>query len=182
MFLYNSPTMDLNNLRKGGDQHPEKGKDKGPGAPPFLSNILTTFLIFLFLVAAYSFVSGRQPKTEDISLSQLARDVESSLVKSIGVESSDLTVEYTDGTKKKSKKEVEASLSDTLKNYGVTPEELGAVQVDIKGPSGFGYWALSLAPILLPILFLLVLVWFLTRQVRSSGVLLRAVEGTGDLS
>jgi cell division protease FtsH len=161
--------MDLNNLRKGGGEHPEKGKDKGPGAPPFLSNILTLFLIFLFLVAAYSFVSGRQEKTEDIALSQLARDVQSSLVKTVGVEGSDLSIEYVDGTKKTSKKEVEASLSETLKNYGVTPEELSTVQIEIKGPSGFGYWALSLAPILLPIMFLLVLVWFLTRQVRSSG-------------
>ena len=166
--------MALNDLPKqfgGGAGAPDNGKGKNgaPSSPPFLSNILTIFLVFLLLVTAYSLITENKKKDDEIPLSRLALDIGDGLVTKVTIEGSDLTVDYADGTKKMSKKEVELGLTDTLKNYGVSPEELGAVAVEIKNPSGFGYWLLSLAPILIPIIFLVALMWFLTRQVRSGA-------------
>jgi cell division protease FtsH len=90
-------------------------------------------------------------------------------VDTIQVEGSKLVAKYEDGAEKISKKEPESSLSDTLKNYGVTSEELSAVKIDIQNPGGFGYWFANLAPILVPILFLLILIWYLSRQVKGGA-------------
>ena len=161
---------DLNKFRPGGGDDDKKGKDGGPTAPSFFSNILTILLVFLLLVSAYSFFAERSKTvTTVLSLSQLAIDIKQSLVAKVDVEGADLRVEYKDGTKKDSKKEVESSFSETMKNYGVLPEELAAIRIEIKEPSGFSYWLYALAPFLFPLIFLGVLLWFLSRQVKQGG-------------
>src|SRR3989338_6500694 len=165
--------MDFNQLRGFNKEDKEKeggkGKDQGPGAPSFFSNMLTVLLVFLVLVSAYSFFAGRTEESNVISLSQLATDIRQERVAKIDVEGTDLAIEYADGAKREAKKELESSFTETMKNYGVSPEELGAINIAIKEPSGIGYWFYSLAPFLFPLVFLLILIWFLTRQVRSSG-------------
>ena len=164
--------MDMNfkNFNRSGDDDRGGKKDGIPPAPSFFSNMLTILLVFLLLVSAYSFFAEQKAtKSEVISLSQLATDVRQSRVGQIDVEGSDLKITYLDGTAKTSKKEAEASLSDTMKNYGVSPEELGAVKIAIKEPSGFAFWFYTLAPFLFPLLFLFIFIWFLSRQVKGSG-------------
>ncbi len=159
--------MDFNQLKGGGGG--EKGKDAGPTAPSFFSNILTVLLVFLLIVSAYSFFADKKAKTEVVSLSQLAVDVRQSRISEIGIDGTELHLVYLDGTKKDSKKELESSFSDTMKNYGVSPEELAAIKVEIQEPSGLGYWLYAFAPFLFPLIFLAILIWFLTRQVKQSG-------------
>jgi cell division protease FtsH len=152
----------------------KKGKDGGPAAPSFFSNILTILLVFLALVSAYSLFTEKKTATPPISLSQLATDIQNTdpnapKVIEVDVEGTDLKVVYSDGTKKDSKKELEASLTDSLTNYGVSPEALSAVKIEVKDPSGFMYWLYNLAPFLFPLVLLGVLVWYLSRQVKQSG-------------
>lgn len=152
----------------------KKGKDGGPAAPSFFSNILTILLVFLLLVSAYSLFTEKKAAVAPISLSTLATDIQNTdpnapKVIEVDVEGTDLKVIYSDGTKKDSKKELESSLTDSLKNYGVSPEALGAVKIEVKDPSGFMYWFYNLAPFLFPLVLLGVLVWYLSRQVKQSG-------------
>ena len=167
--------MDLHQMRNKETDDKKKGKKiDGPGAPSFFSNILTIMLVFLALVSAYSFFTERKDKTAPISLSQLALDIQNTTpntpkVSEIDIEGADLKVIYSDGIKKDSKKELESSLTDSLKNYGVSPEALGAVKIEVKDPTGFAFWFYSLAPFFFPILLLGVLIWYLSRQVKQSG-------------
>ena len=55
-------------------------------------------------------------------------------------------------------------------NYGVTPANLSKVAIQIKNENGLGYWILNLAPIILPLLIVILIAWFITRQVRGAGV------------
>jgi cell division protease FtsH len=71
---------------------------------------------------------------------------------------------------KVSQKESGLGLTETLANYGVTPAQLSAVSIEVKGASGFGFWLINLAPILIPILFIVFFIWFMTRQVRGAGM------------
>jgi len=148
----------------------EDGK-KGvpPPPPPMWKNSVSIFLIFLLFVVGYGLFSGKTAKPAEVSLSEIASDVRDGKVDTIEVEGSKLIAKYEDGAEKISKKEPESGLSDTLMNYGVTAEELSAVKVDIKSPGGFGYWLANLAPILIPILFLVILMWYLSRQVKGGG-------------
>ena len=161
--------MDFKQYQGGGGEGGRGKKPEGPPAPSYLSNILTILLVFLLLVSAYSFFAERKEETEVVSLSQLAVDIRQQQVKEVAIDGTDLHVVYTDDVKKDSKKELEASFTDTMKNYGVSPEDLGAVKVSISEPSGFAYWFYTLSPFLLPLLFLFILIWFLSRQVKGSG-------------
>jgi len=149
----------------------EEGK-KGvppPAPPPMWKNSISIFLIFLIFVVGYGLFSGGTKKPAEVSLSEIASDVRDGKVDTIEVEGSKLLAKYEDGTEKISKKEPESGLSETLKNYGVTSEELSAVKVEIKNPGGFGYWLANLAPILIPVLLLVILMWYLSRQVKGGG-------------
>ena len=59
--------MDFNQF-KGGEE-PGKGKDAGPVAPSFFSNIFTVLLLFLVIILAYSYLAEKKAKTETVSLS-----------------------------------------------------------------------------------------------------------------
>lgn len=158
----------------------QKGKKKGSrargvrgllmGGGGFGSNLISAILIFLILMSAYSLITEQGGKKEEIALSQVASDVRAGLVKDITVSGNDLELVYTDETKKVSMKDPDASLTETLASYGATPDDLVKVSISIKTESGFKYWFAVLVPILIPILFLVVLFWFLARQVKGAGM------------
>ncbi len=164
--------MDFNQLKgmSGGGEGGKKPKEGGQSSPSFFSNMVSILLVFLLIVSAYSYFADKKAKTEIISLSQLAVDVRASRVAAIEIDGADLHTTYLEGeVKKDAKREVDTSFTESMKNYGVSPEELSAVKIQIKEPSGFGYWFYNLAPFLFPLIFLAVLIWFLTRQVKQSG-------------
>ena len=157
-----------------------KGKRKGhkgkgmnillsPGAG-FTNNLVTAILAFLIVMSVYSLITENNKKPETISLSQVATDVQAGLVKDIKVSGNDLTLTYADSAEKKAMKDPDASLPETLTNYGVSGEQIQKVAITIEKESGFFYWFSILAPMLLPIIFLLVLFWFLARQVKGAGM------------
>ncbi len=157
-------------LPKRGEKNIEK--KSGPNEPKsFWNNAASTFLIFLVLMTIYSFLTESGSKTPVISISQLATDISAGLVTKITVEADNLTVEYLkDHEIKKAKKEEGTALTQTLVNYGVPLAKLNTLQIEVKAESGILFWFLNLAPILIPILFILFFVWFLSRQVKGSGM------------
>jgi cell division protease FtsH len=151
-----------------------KKKNQNPNRQ-FFSNVATVFLIFLLLMSVYSFIVDRVSQAPEISLSEVASDVSKGIVTEILVMGEDLKIHYATSTaanisEKTSKKEAESSLTDTLVRYGVPLSKLNAVKIQIKNESGFVFWFLNLAPFLVPLLFLGVFIWFLTRQVRGAGM------------
>ena len=76
----------------------------------------------------------------------------------------------TSGETATSKKEVETSLSETLKNYGVTPDKVSAVNTTVESDTGFAYWMINILPIVLPVIAIAFFFWFLTRQSKGSGM------------
>ncbi len=156
----------------------KKNSDKGQGGKPLLSgmggnnwnNLTTSLAIILFLAFIYSVTQQNIAGTPSIPLSTVASDIASGTVKSIAISGNDLTVTYTDDSKKKSKKESDSALTDTLSQFGVTGAQLSSVNVDVKDETGFKYWFFALVPIFLPLLLIGVFIWFLTRQVKGAGM------------
>src|SRR6266566_6899498 len=140
------------------------------GGPSFFGNLVTTVLIFLILMSAYSLVTGFVQPNTDVPLSVVAADVAAGKISSITVNGDVLNLVYADKSTKTSRKDPSAGLPETLATYGVTPEELAKVSITIKGQSGFEFWFLTLAPVLIPILFIAFLFWFLSRQVKGAGM------------
>ncbi len=150
---------------------PGQGMPKIPLTPKrsFWTNVGFTILLFLLLSLLYSGFSDIQ-KSEEIPVSRLAADVVAGTVTTITVRGDKLEVTYTDETVKLSQKETDVSLAETLASYGVTQEQLASTSIAIQSESGFWYWMLNLAPIIIPVLFIVFLIWMLSRQVKGAGM------------
>jgi len=143
------------------------------GLPPnrtIFGQAFLALIIFLFLVSLYSLISDTSKAVEEISLSTLAQEISLGNVSAITITGDKLEITLLDGVEKISKKEVGTALSTTLKNYDVSPEALSEVDIEVKNDQGFMYWFASLAPILLPIAFIVFFLWFLSRQVKGAGM------------
>ena len=162
MSTNNKPNM------KGSDG---ASQPKKPGEKPRISrNIGMALLIFMLITAAYIFIAGDSNTSQSMSLSVLAKDVNAGQVKSINVNGDNLAITLTDNTTFTAKKELEGSLSDTLKNYGVTPEKLATTDITIASDTGASYWIFNILPIVLPVILIAFFFWFLTRQAKGSGM------------
>jgi len=145
-------------------------KRRGNKNPKLFNNILTTILIFAVLMFGYSYFVEQSQNVEEIPLSTLSQDIKAGTVESVVIEGDDLQIKYGDGTEKISKKETGTALSETLVNYGVTNESLQEVAISVESDRGIGFWILNLLPIIIPILFILFFIWFLSRQVKGAGM------------
>ncbi len=143
---------------------------KGKKSPRLWVQILNALFIFAMIVALYSLISPSSKKEKNISLSEVASLVSAGEVDKIEVRGDSLTIFKEDGTTVKSKKEPEASLSDTLANYGVKGESLSTAQIDIVSDTGIGYWILNILPFALPVILIGFFIWMLTRQVKGAGM------------
>lgn len=149
----------------------KKTRMGGPssGRGPVSQGVLA-LVIFLILVSGYSLLSGASSKPGEVSLSELATDISAKKVSEIVVSGDSLKISYLDGVEKVSKKEAEASLTETLANYEVSAEDLSQVKFSVENDQGFLYWFISLAPIVIPVFFILFFLWFISRQVKGAGM------------
>ena len=148
-----------------------KGSKKG-GWNQFMSQAITALLIFLLIMFGFNsyqtlFVGE---KSEEISISELAGSIKKGDIKEITIEGDKVSATYNDGSKKVTQKESEIALSETLSLYGVTATDLTNVAITAKNPSGFKVWFLPLLSIFAPILVIVFIFWFLSRQVKGSAM------------
>ncbi|OHA18193.1 MAG: cell division protein FtsH [Candidatus Taylorbacteria bacterium RIFCSPHIGHO2_01_FULL_46_22b] len=147
----------------------ETGK---PKKPRLLFNISTAIIIFFALTLGYSLLTENQAPANQISLSELVTDINAGKVSALSINGDAVEVTYTGETPevKAVRKEDSVSILDSLKNLGVDSKKLSAIGVTVKTPSGFSFWFFNLAPFILPLVFILVFIWFLSRQVRGAGM------------
>ncbi len=134
-----------------------------------LKNFILILLIFLLISAVFSLFSTSSEKGKEISLTQLVEDINQEKVKKITVSGLDLFVSYQDNTKVKSKKETESSFSDSLLNYGVNPEKLKKVEIEIKQEGGIWLWLGPILVYVLPFLLFIFLFVFIFRQAKAGA-------------
>jgi len=146
------------------------GKKNKASKLGFLGNIFNTIIIFLIILIIFSAFEDGKKDIEQISISELVSGISAEEIKSIEVEGEKLSILYKNEIIKTSKKEQESSLSESLINYGITSEQLNAIDIIIKKEGGFRFALLMLAPFLIPILFIVLFFWFISRQVKGSSM------------
>ena len=142
----------------------------GPGN--FWNNMLSTVLLLVAITMVFSYLSENQTKPDQLSISEVVQQVKSGEVKEIVVRGSRLEINYVDEARNQgeAKREIDASVSESLANFGVTTEELAAIKIDVQRETGFAYWFGQFAPFLFPLLFLILIIWFFTRSVKGAGM------------
>lgn len=144
-------------------------KGDSPKGSGFWSQLAVALVVFIALISLYSFFSASED-IEEIPLSELAAEIQAGNVEEIIVEGDAVEITLVGGEMVTTRKETNASLSETLSNYGVVLSEYPDISLKVQGPSGIGYWLLQLAPFLIPVLLILFFIWMLTRQVKGQGM------------
>jgi cell division protease FtsH len=134
-----------------------------------LKNIAIIVAIFLLVSGIMILYSTPAQKPAEISLSELATQINESKVKSVNVDGNNLAIELNDGVKEKSVKEPQSSLTESLSNYGVDKDKIKGVQIEIKQASEFSGWAGAILPFLLPFLLIGAFLWFMMRQAQRGN-------------
>ena len=154
---------------------PPKGARKDgrkTGAPKmnFLTIIAIVILVFLVLSGLYSQFSSTSTSSKATSLSSIAQDVQKGKVTSLDVQGDKIIALYADKSVTTAQKESDSSITESLTRLGVSPAVLASTTITIESPSGFWYVAGELAPFLVPLLFLGIFIWIISRQVRGAGM------------
>ncbi len=134
-----------------------------------LKNLIYILGIFFLIAIVFSLFSFGTNKTKTISLTELASEINAEKVDHIVVNGNDLEITLKGGTSEISQKEQEAALTESLKNYGVDPQKLAAVQIEVKSDSGARFWLTTLVTTLLPILLIGLFLWFMLRQAQRGA-------------
>ena len=156
----------------------------GNGPMSVFSKILNAVLIILIISTLWSMFFNNGAKNEQISLSQLSKDITAGLVDKVEVKGDSLSITYFSTSTassststsveneivKESKKEEGVALTETLSNYQVPQDKLAKVNIDILSDTGFNYWFINLAPFLIPIILIGIFIWIITKQMKGAGV------------
>ena len=119
------------------------------------------------LTLIFSVLFEATGKTETLSINQLVSKINSSEVSKITVQGNNLLIDLKDGKKATAKKETDASLSQTLNNYGVSPSVLDQLNLEIQDESGFKFWMGIIIPTVLPLIVIGFIFWLLFRQAKG---------------
>ncbi|OGZ31546.1 MAG: cell division protein FtsH [Candidatus Niyogibacteria bacterium RIFCSPLOWO2_12_FULL_41_13] len=133
-------------------------------------NIVIGILIFFLLASLYSILSGQLIKLEEISLSALVEEIKKGEVEKISVKGERLEILLVSKKEQLAKKETESSLIETLRNYGLNPNEFQKINVEIKQPSGVLFWLGAILPFLLPFIFIIFFFWLMAKQVSRANI------------
>ncbi|MBI4122501.1 MAG: ATP-dependent zinc metalloprotease FtsH [Parcubacteria group bacterium] len=132
-------------------------------------NFAIFLLAFMVIAGLLSAASSPWQEEESIPFSGLVAKVAEGGVSSITVSGDELAVVLKDGSEVLSHKESGGTLADLLKAYGLSEEALRSVNIEAEKHSGAAVWFATLAPFLVPLLLIIVFIWFMMRQVQGAN-------------
>src|SRR3989344_5681417 len=135
----------------------------------FIRNILFIIAIFLVVAGAFSFFETEDKGVPEVSISQIAEEVNAGQVEKIEVSDDRLLVFLKDGAIQRANKEKEVALSETLKNYGVEQAKIAGIKIEVKEGGSSSFLASTILPFLIPFILIAGFIWFLMRQVQGSN-------------
>ena len=135
----------------------------------FLKNLGIFVIAMVLLAFIANLVRTSKVEVRTVGLSELAASVQRKEVKKIQVMESELKITKADGAQELSRKEPTESLPTVLRSFGVTPEQIAAVELSVVDQSGWKYWAGMLFPIFGPIILIIALFYFMARQVQGAN-------------
>jgi cell division protease FtsH len=133
-----------------------------------LRNFLIFFAIFLLISLVFTYAGGGT-KADVVSLDQLVNQINGDQVTSISVEGSELKIVMKEGKNETAKKEEGQALSELLSNFGVKPEKMSAVKIEVKDQTGMNFWLVTVLPFLIPFILISVFIYFMMRQVQGAN-------------
>jgi cell division protease FtsH len=130
-------------------------------------NFLLVILAFFVVSFLFSRVNGESAKTKTANLGEIVTAITNGTVKQVEVDGNKLNVTYANDEKRVAYKESTDSFTAMLKDYGVAPEKIAAIDIQVKQPSSATVWMGTLIPIVLPLALFIGFFWFMMRQAQG---------------
>jgi cell division protease FtsH len=138
-----------------------------------MKNLIKNFIIFLIIFLVISGIFGTlnhsTKKVENISLQKFLEQIEKEEIKQIAVEGNKINITLNDGTLQALRKEPEETLGELFQNYNVAPEKIKKINIEIKEDQGWSYWLNTLLPFIIPFILVVVLIYYMMRQVQGAN-------------
>jgi cell division protease FtsH len=155
---------------------PPVPNSKKPQPDP-VKGFLKSFALIVFVVviaigiaSQFTNQDDKAPAKTEITLAELSTKIQAGTITELVVRGQKVEGTLADKTIVFTKKEPESTIAEQLQVFGVTPEQLTAVQLQVKNENDSRYWMGVILPFLIPVLLMLGLLWILTRQVKGSGM------------
>lgn len=134
-----------------------------------IKNFLIFFFIFIIIAGLFGAFSELQTEPTTVGLETLVNQINNEEVTAISVEGDELKVTLNDETEEVVQKETGESFSALMSNWGVESSKLSQIQIEVKGESGWEYWAAAILPFLLPFLLIGGFIYFMMRGVQGAN-------------
>ncbi len=136
---------------------------------PLSKNILLALFFIVALGVVFSRIDTKKVAPQTIGVSELVGKIEAGEITRIDVSEDTLTITNKDNTAYTAKKESNQALGELLVSYGVTPEQLGAITIEVKEPSAAAQFARNFLPTLLFVVLFGAVLWFFLRQMQGAN-------------
>lgn len=138
---------------------------------PLSKNIIIGLLVVIAMGLIFSQYDLNTGKPEVIGTSSLVEKIEAGEVQRIEIEQNTLSIFVSEAEEPEFtvKKESGESLSDLLTNYGVTSEQLAAVNIEVVEPSALISLLKSILPTLIFLIGFVIVFWFLLNQMQGAN-------------
>ncbi|HEY4525634.1 MAG TPA: ATP-dependent metallopeptidase FtsH/Yme1/Tma family protein, partial [Candidatus Paceibacterota bacterium] len=135
----------------------------------FTKNFTWAIMTLIVISLIFSFLVEPTAKPEKLTLSQVAEKITAGEVKKISVQGDKFNIILNDDKKAVSEKESGVDATVTLRNLGVSEENMRKASYAVESESGWDMWAGILIPTLLPLIIIGAMFWFMFRQARSGA-------------
>lgn len=132
---------------------------------------LFLYLVFGIIIIMFVLQFQEAPQEKELTLNQLAADIEAGLVSRIEVEDDNrLIVKYNNGTEAETLKEPQSDFIEQLLYLGVEPDKLSPdlIELNVNSPSPW-VQVFNILAWLLPVIVLGIVFWFVFRQAQGSN-------------
>jgi cell division protease FtsH len=117
-------------------------------------SFLVVLLIFLSLSLMFSALDSSSVTKEELSLSKAMQVLKEQSPQKVVLHPNRFEIFLTEENVLIAEREPSVSFSETLKNFGFSPEEISTLNIEVKGESGTAIFLSIILPILLPILLI----------------------------
>jgi cell division protease FtsH len=134
-----------------------------------IKNFLIFFGIFVIIAVLFSAYGDTGTKPERIGMEKLISQIEAEQVDQVVVEGSELKVSLRNGEEKTVKKETGETFLELLSNYGVEPEKIKKINIEVRENEGLDFWLGAVLPFILPFLLIGAFIYFMMRSVQGAN-------------
>ncbi|TSC71931.1 MAG: cell division protease FtsH [Parcubacteria group bacterium Gr01-1014_38] len=137
--------------------------------PNFSRRLGTVFIVLAILAGVIAMYGAPVEEIPVIPLTEVAQKITAGEISKVSVQEDALILERTKGGKLRAIREVDSSITESLRNLGVSEDALRNVTIEVKRPSGVGFWLMTLLPSLLPFVLFALFMMFMIRSATAAS-------------